>query len=285
MKNNAFINFLRLVKRKLYAAKAGARKLLHINYTRLTITDDRYKFLVPDDLFKHFREGDYYEHNVVHFLDKIVKSYDKPVMIDVGASCGYYSVRYSKLCRHIFSFEPAAETYKFLEKNIKINAIENVTALKIGLSDSDEEKKINLYSLSANNTIFDKNIAAGGTLKKIGVETIKLKRLDDLVSGGDVPAPDIIKVDIEGAELSFLKGAKNTVIQYRPTVLLEYSDVTTRDAGYDRKILLNTLDLINYNIYGIAENTEDFSLIKLEDFGRHDVANVIFIPAERDSYL
>jgi FkbM family methyltransferase len=285
MKSNLIINFLRLIKRKLRSGIRSTRKLLHINYTKISITDNKYKFLVPDDLITFFRKGEYYEQNVIYFFDKIVKSYHNPVMIDVGASCGYYSIRYSNFCKQIFSFEPVSKTYKFLDKNIKINFIKNIKPLKIGLSDSNEEKTINLYNSSANNSIFERKMTKDNSLKKIGVETIILKNLDELVEKREVAVPDIIKADVEGAELQFLNGSKKTISQYRPTVILEYSDKTTKDAGYDREALLDVLELTNYHIYGIPEDVVDFQLIKMEDFNKRSIADIIFIPAELDSYL
>jgi len=287
MKDIPFIDFLRSVKRKLYDIIRGTRKLLHINYTKILVTDNKYKFHVPDDLRGFFVDGDYYEHNVIYFLDKIVKSYNNPVLLDVGASCGYYSIRYSKFCRQIFSFEPVTNTYKYLEKNIRINNIQNVTPMKIGLSDLNEEKTINLYNNSANNSIFERKIPAGYQLKKIGDETIVLRKLDELIEAGTVLVPDIIKVDVEGAELQFLNGAKKTILQHRPTFLLEYAEGTSKDAGYAKEILLDALDLTDYHIYGIPENVNDFNLVKFENIrtGTIKVADLIFLPAELDPFL
>lgn len=93
-----------------------------------------------------FTSGDYYEKNVIYFLDKIIKKYHQPILFDVGANYGYYSLRYSRVCKQVISFEPVTDTYKVLSQNIKTNNIINIVALKTGLSDITEEKTINLYS-------------------------------------------------------------------------------------------------------------------------------------------
>ena len=51
---------------------------------------------------------------------------------------------------------------------------------------------------------------------------VRLARLDTLVGRGEVPAPDLIKVDVEGAENMFLEGAMASLRAKRPVVLLEY---------------------------------------------------------------
>ena len=240
---------------------------------------------MPDDLLWAFPNGDYYEKNVIYFLDLIINSYAKPVLVDVGANCGYYSVKYSGYCGHIYAFEPVDKTHKILAGNISANKLKNVTLFQNGLSDVDEKLEINLYNTSANDSIFDRQVPADHPLKKTGTQTIQLKNLDDLVKTGIVGIPSIIKIDVEGAELKVLKGAKSTINKYRPTVVFEYSANTAADAGYDKELLLTVLELKDYNIYGIAEDEQDFTLVTQKDFDNKQVANLIFIPAEIDTYL
>ena len=282
---NYYYIILRLIKRSI-------KKFLQLitlkkskNEKRIIITTNNYKVTIPEDLIWAYSSGDYYEQNVIYFLDQIVKSYHDPIMLDIGANCGYYSVRYSNLCKQIFSFEPVSNTYKILKKNIKRNSICNVISLKIGLSDINEIRTINLYNSCGNNSLFERKVPIDHSLKKIGIETIELKNLDNLVQIGKIPIPNIIKIDVEGAELKVLKGAKKTISHYRPTILLEYSENTSNDAGYYNEVLLNILDLTEYNIYGIPENEKDFYLVKEADFNKYKIANLIFLPTELDTYF
>ena len=248
----------------------------------INISSNKYKIIVPDDLLWAFKDGEYYERNVIYFLDRIVRSYVKPIMIDVGANCGYYSIRYSDVCKKIFAFEPVASTYKTLEANIYRNSIINIKTLNYGLSEAAGELLINLYNSSANNSIFERNIPKEHSLKKIGTELIKLNSLDNLIAAKEVEIPDIIKIDVEGAELNVLKGAQKTISQYRPTILFEYSTSTALDAGYSKEILLDVLNLTNYKVYGIPEDENDCNLIFERNFDKASLANLIFVPEELD---
>jgi len=275
---------MKLITRILSRLHSIIKSPFRNHFTEITLTTNHHKILIPNNLAWAFPNGDYYEENVINFLDIIVKSYDKPVLIDVGANFGYYSVRYEHLCSHIFAFEPVSTTYNVLKKNIESNAVKNITLFKIGVSDTTGQQEINLYNVSGNNSLFARTVPDDHPLKKIGKETIKLNSLDILIKNGRVTIPDIIKIDVEGAELDVLKGAKNTIASHRPAIIFEYSESTSVDAGYTKEALLNVLELIDYHVYGIPEKEDDLTLIKEEDFARHDIANVIFVPKEHDPF-
>jgi FkbM family methyltransferase len=258
--------------------KSIKKRYLDYGCTVITLASEGCKLLVPDGLLWAYAGGDYYEKNVTWFMDRIVKSYELPVMADIGANCGYYSTRYAGNCKKVFAFEPVSDTYKILNANIKRNGIRNVKAIKCGLSDSAGYARINLYNSSGNNSIFERNVPSDHTLKKIGEEVVRLSSLDDLVECGEIAAPDIIKIDVEGAELQVLKGAEKTISKWRPTIIMEYSENTSVDAGYSKTALLTALNLSGYHIYGIPEDETDLTLVDASGLENHAVANLIFSP-------
>ena len=231
-----------------------------------------------------FQNNDYYERNVIFHLDKIIRSYQNPILLDIGANCGYYSLMCSKLCKHVFSFEPVSETFTALRKNICQNKIKNITALKLGASNKVSAAKINLYNSSGNNSIFERNIPLDHQLKKIGTELIQLDTIDNLFLKRKISAPDVIKIDVEGAELSVLQGAMKTISAYRPTILMEYSSDTASDAGYAKENLLDVLDLVNYKVFGLSDDVNNLDLIVKEDFPFKTMDNIIFVPTERNLF-
>jgi FkbM family methyltransferase len=257
------------------------KKLITKNTINI-IKINKYSLFIPDDMIWAFNGGDYYEKNVIFFFDKIIEKYKNPVLFDVGANYGYYSLRYSPFCKNVFSFEPVTQTYKVLAQNIKKNRVVNIVSMKIGLSDLEEERTINLYNSSGNNSIYERKIPPEHSLKKTGVEIIKLKVLDDLVRSGQIEPPNIIKIDVEGAELNVLKGAKNTILVHRPTILIEYSVNTSSDAGYDRDAVFNIFDFKDYLIYGISEDVNNLELICEKDIKQSPISNLIFLPKEVD---
>jgi len=77
---------------------------------------------------------------------------------------------------------------------------------------------------------------------------IKLEKLDDKK---DILPPDFIKIDVEGAELFALKGAYETLEKHHPKIMMEFSSVNAKAAGYTQNDLLDLLKQLGYKFYTI----------------------------------
>lgn len=125
------------------------------------------------------------------------------VFFDIGANRGSYTVLASKVgkCKTI-SFEPAKSTFMALKKTIDTNGInKNVKALNLALSTN--KGKVN-FSLNKDTTNFIVDDYYKGISTEVEVQTV------DNISK-DHSFPSIVKIDVEGNELSVLKGAKKTL--------------------------------------------------------------------------
>ena len=236
------------------------------------------KFLVTKDMSWCFADGDYYEKNVIYWLDKLFDKLDKPVFYDIGANIGYYSIRYCDFADRIYSFEPVKTTFDLLVENIRLNNLKNVGVFNLGISDQSGKRQINLYSSSGNNSLFSRSIPNDIDLKKIGDQEVELKILDDLVFNSKILPPGIMKIDVEGSELFVLKGAEKTISKFKPVLLIEYSKATSDDAGYSRENILQQLNTEDYIIYGLSESDTDLGLIEFKDFKINPPANILAIP-------
>jgi len=155
------------------------------------------------------------------WLEKYIKESYQPNtnMIDIGANIGTTSLtmsRYISSGSHIYSFEPVY--YKILEMNIKQNNLENkIIPYSVGLSDKTDILKGGFidFSIEANYgfTTLDnlKNTHENDT------DIIILNTLDSF----NIQNVSFIKLDVEGSERKVLDGAINTIINNRPTILLE----------------------------------------------------------------
>lgn len=111
---------------------------------------------------------------------------------------------------HVYTFEPTKNSYDILTNNIVNNRMENViSAFNIGLMDSNGEFGLVENRNSSNNEIC-KNT---DVLNRIDVTTI-----DEFVSGNSLKKVDYIKMDVEGAESSCLKGAVSTIKKFKPKI-------------------------------------------------------------------
>jgi FkbM family methyltransferase len=155
------------------------------------------------------------------YSTEVVKKFIKEdsVVIDVGANIGYYSVIFSKLVGgngKVLSFEPTAHFYKILSDNLKENKCDNVRTFSFGLS--DKQQTLDIYIGDSSATIHDPTPETA-----ISKEAIKLFPLDEKIVEFNLSRLDFIKIDIDGHEPAFLKGAIKTIRKFKPLVLLEVS--------------------------------------------------------------
>jgi FkbM family methyltransferase len=240
---------------------------------------------VPEDMFAYFLDGDYYEKNVSYWIEKILLSTKNKVFYDIGANYGYYCLKLSTYANRIYAFEPASTTNDFLIKNVSINDIVNVKVYKLAIGDKEENVKINLYSCSGNNSLFLRNIPKDHPTKLVGQETVGLVSLDALIHNEGLNPPDLIKVDIEGAELYALRGARETIKKYQPALVIEYLEPTFKDAGYSKRDLLAELKANKYVIYGIPKDVRDLNVYPLDKFDDIEIENIIALPTDMEGLI
>ena len=149
--------------------------------------------------------GDYYcglrEHEDMGFLLHVLQPGD--LFVDAGANIGSYSILAGSCVGvDVMAFEPIPSTFSWLQKNIKVNALENkVRAMNVGLA----EKKGTIHfssNLDVRNHVLLKNEE---NLPFIEIDVVTL---DDALNG---KSPAVIKIDVEGFEIQTLIGAKNII--------------------------------------------------------------------------
>jgi FkbM family methyltransferase len=133
------------------------------------------------------------------------------VFYDVGANVGFYSLLGSALIEpgRVFAFEPLPSNVAYLKRHLKLNKITNVEVLEIAISDKIGELPF-----------LEEETRAMGRLGHGGKRLVWCSTLDSLLQEQRIPPPDFIKMDIEGAELHALNGAKDIFRKYRPILFL-----------------------------------------------------------------
>ena len=130
-------------------------------------------------------------------------------IVDIGANLGSHSVYFGKIMQasSLTSYEPQIELFEALERNIELNDI-TATLRPVAVSDENGMQSIS-NSMDGNSgaTSFDFDIT--GTIPSV--------RLDD----EDLGAIDFIKIDVEGAEPSVIRGALQTIEASKPKILAE----------------------------------------------------------------
>lgn len=138
----------------------------------------------------------------------------KPGMkvFDIGANAGFYTLAFSRLAGatgHVWAFEPFAENAFNVLQHLRLNAISNVTLVQAAVAD---RSGVAGFEIAQSNSMGMLSSQAKGYL----VPTISL---DQLLHDQTLPMPDLIKMDVEGAEAAVLEGAR-ALLQRRSAVLL-----------------------------------------------------------------
>lgn len=144
------------------------------------------------------------------------------VIYDVGAHVGYYSLlAATRVGRggHVWAFEPLPENFAFLQQHIALNQISNITCMQTAVAQS------------SGTTLFRRGgTRSTGKLSARGELAVATLCLDDLVSGSNALPPDVIKLDVEGAELKALQGAGNVLLASHPKLYVAtHSESLHRD--------------------------------------------------------
>ncbi len=228
--------------------------------------------------------GEHYERNLTETLRRLVTLMSGPVIYDVGASYGFYTLSFAGQARWVYAFEPVSGTFEVLVRNVERNRLVNATAFKRALSDEETEAQINLYSSSGTNSLVWA-LPANHPAKLVGHEVVRVTTLDKIVAEERLLAPAIIKLDIEGAELQALRGGRQVISKTRPVLVLESRDEPWFDSGYSRAALLQEVSDHDYVLAGLSKDYDDLELHPVEDFDRVPIANIIGVPSERTELL
>jgi FkbM family methyltransferase len=132
------------------------------------------------------------------------------VVWDVGSFVGIFSLFASKAVGSsgkVYAFEPEPHTSALLQRNCELNSAHNVKIVNAALSDTDGGGEIFSANEGANAI---HSLKPGGATASKGL-SIKLRRGDSLVNAVEADVPNVIKMDIEGAELLAFKGLKETL--------------------------------------------------------------------------
>ena len=194
---------------------AEAERIRYINQNMqdliLKISDNIYSYknyLLP---IKHFEIGVFIDK---YFVDTLrhPELFNSKSIIDVGAFIGDSALIFAPMTSDkVYAFEATTEYFKLMKQTLLINQLENVEPIHAALGASNGIIEINVADSSSSI-----NVPTGAFKYK---ETVRMMTLDDFVEENKIEV-GLIKVDIEGYEREFLKGAERTIKKQRPTLLL-----------------------------------------------------------------
>lgn len=166
--------------------------------------------------------------------------------MDIGANVGWYSLNVARRFPEatVHAFEPVPGIFRNLEKNLAVNALPRITAHNLGFMEKGGRLEF-YYDPSISGRTSARNLADDSGA---GAVSCEVKRLDDFVAEEGV-FPDLLKVDVEGAELFVFQGAQATLAGHRPVVFTEMLRKWAAKFGYHPDAILDLFSGLGYRCY------------------------------------
>lgn len=195
------------------------------------------------------------------------------IFVDVGANIGTFTLvaAHRAFRGQVHAFEPSAYHFARLARNVALNRFENVVLNQKGLYDQPGAATLFLPSQAGemNNSGAASLYTSGGKESREVSEAVSLVRLDDYLRNLDMSRLDIIKIDIEGAEVKALEGARETIMRFRPLVFMELDLGNLMRAGCSPDEILEIWKSLNYEVSIILVTGETIPVRSVDEFGPH----------------
>jgi FkbM family methyltransferase len=206
------------------------------------------------------------------------------VFMDVGANVGHflYQLDYHLFPQNIYAFEPN----KSLNKKLK-RLFPKVNVFSEALSDENTTAEFKIPVLKG------KQVNSRGTLQtdfkeeneeKTVIQKVKVVKLDDFEPLKKLKKLDFIKIDVEGNEMKTLRGAKETILKFKPVLMVEMEQRHHKEPLWN---LISEVEnwgfeahYLDRNSFELKKLTEDFinsqNAIFVKDYENY-INNIIFI--------
>ena len=170
------------------------------------------------------------------------------VIVDVGANAGWYALHLAQQLRvsagKVFAFEPVPQTFSALTRNIQLNDYGNViAAFNLALSDTD--RTIQLYVPDVSGSAAASQQPLFPNEKNQTVEC-QATTLDVFARRQSLERLDLIKCDVEGAELFVVRGGLKPIETHQPIIMLEMLRKWARLFNYHPNDIIGLLKNYGY---------------------------------------
>jgi FkbM family methyltransferase len=162
-------------------------------------------------------------------------------IIDVGANAGLVSLSLAADSEPkitvVYAIEPSRRTYAILKENCSLNPSLQVKPYRLALSDTN-----GTLSLTSDGGTGNHLVQSG----RVHSERVKAQTMESFCRTERINRVDGIKIDVEGAELLVLKGAKEVLRRDRPVIMIEIQEEWTRRFGYKALDVFTALQEYQY---------------------------------------
>ena len=200
------------------------------------------------------------------------------LVADIGANVGYYAVELGKALSEdgrLLAFEPIPDSFEQLSENVRLNALEkNVACLQLAISNQEGQLTLFTPKISGSSATSARNLHPEEDFTK---QEVSVRTLDLVFESLMIEECDLIKVDVEGAELMVIQGALQTIEKYKPVIFAELLRKWSAQFDYAPDDVLSILLPLGYKCFAVSENFPEISRIDAETVE----TNFVFVPENK----
>ena len=213
-----------------------------------------------------------YEPIETHLLKAIANR--SQVVIDVGANVGYYAVELGKVMgdfSRLLAIEPVRESFQQLERNVKLNELnDRVNMYMTAVGSIEGTAEIFIPETSGSSAASTRNLH---NEENHSSQIVPVTTIDAIMSSSGLDKCDLIKIDVEGAELMVLQGAIGTIKKHKPVIFAELLRKWSSHFSYNPNSVLELLAGFGYQCWGVSSIYR-----KIEEFTEKDEeTNFVFV--------
>jgi FkbM family methyltransferase len=196
--------------------------------------------------------GNYFEPEIIETAKKYIKN--GTTVLDLGANFGQMSIEFSKLVGNtgkVYSFEAQNFVFNFTKKNLDANNCNNVTLFEKAVYNKvDEFLYFPQHDFSPASAFkgapFSGLALISDSKKGIPVKTVTIDSLN-------IETPiSFIKVDVQGADLFAMQGAKQTILKHKPVIIFEFEQPVQENFGTSFNDYVEFVRSINYKFIDVV---------------------------------
>ncbi len=200
----------------------------------------------------------YYQGTSEPEVSDFIKNFLKPgmVFVDVGAHLGEYTVLASAILKgsgYVHAFEARPDTFEILTRNVRLTGFCNIAAQALAVWHEDGFCQIEMTP--------DPSVSAlrlqGNGAKEGSLIQVKAVTLDHYFADTAMSRPTLIKIDVEGAELHVLRGARALLTLppvEAPVLIFEYGPTNAKSFGYSADEVCRFLRELEYSLYQLHDH-------------------------------
>lgn len=204
---------------------------------------------------KSLREYGEWSELEINLYQDIIKTTD--VIIEIGSHIGSHTIPLANIVKEgqVYAFEPQLLLFKLLNDNIKINSISNTVSYMEAVSNISQSIKLNEVDYENHKEVNSGGIDFKKLVSNESGYNSKIVTIDDKFH--KLEKLDFIKIDAEGNEFDILKGGKNLIDKFLPTIYFEYVP-QNKEKNIEIFKFLNSFGYVSYSHVTPIYNLNNF---------------------------